>query len=78
MTEDLEYPLPGEKYLHYKGGKYEIITLANHTDTGETMVIYKSLSFGSVYARPFKEWDDLIDSNLTTKPYPTYRFVKIN
>jgi len=62
MTEYIHYPLPGEKYQHYKGGKYEVICLANHTDDKEPLVIYKSLSFGSIYARPLKEWFDIVNT----------------
>jgi len=58
----IHYPLPGEKWKHYKGGVYEVITLANHTETQETLVIYKSLSFGGVYARPLSMWHDDIQS----------------
>jgi len=54
------YPQPKETWLHYKGGQYEIICMCNHTDTNEPLVIYKSLSFGSIYARPFSEWHDVV------------------
>jgi hypothetical protein len=56
----MNYPLPGEIYKHYKGGTYEIISLAIHTETKETLVIYKSLNFGSVHARPFEIWNDTV------------------
>lgn len=52
----MEYPIPGERYKHYKGGTYEIISLATHTETNEKVVVYKSLNFGSVYVRPFEVW----------------------
>lgn len=46
-------PQPGEHYRHYKGGEYEILMLANHTErAGETLVIYRSLQYGSIWARP--------------------------
>jgi hypothetical protein len=54
------YPLPGEKYQHYKGGTYEIISLAQHTETQEKMVVYKSINFGSVYVRPLDIWNSPI------------------
>jgi len=60
MTDYINYPLPGEKYQHYKGGKYEVICLSNHTDTKEPLVIYKSLSFGGFHARPYSEWHDSV------------------
>ncbi len=50
--------MPGERWKHYKGGVYEIISLANHSETKEALVIYKSVPFGSVYARPLEMWDD--------------------
>jgi hypothetical protein len=45
-------PLPGEQYLHYKGGKYEILMLSRHTETLEVMVIYRSLKYKTVWTRP--------------------------
>ena len=53
--------MPGERWQHYKGGVYEIITLANHSETQEAMVIYKSIPFGSVYARPLNMWQDVCE-----------------
>jgi hypothetical protein len=77
MTEYIHYPLPEEKYQHYKGGKYEVICLANHTDDNEPLVIYKSLSFGSIYARPLKEWIEMINPQKAGTTYPVNRFEKI-
>ena len=51
------YPVPGQQYKHYKGGLYEVISMAIHTETNEKLVIYKSINFGSVYARPYDIWD---------------------
>ena len=48
----MEYPLPRQRFKHYKGGTYEVITLATHTETGEKLVVYKSINFGSIYVRP--------------------------
>ena len=72
------YPQPGEKYQHYKGGQYEVICMCNHTDTNEPLVIYKSLSFGSQYARPFSEWHDEVGAlKFEGKELPVKRFEKI-
>lgn len=31
------------KYLHYKGGEYEVLGMARHSETLEDMVVYKAL-----------------------------------
>ena len=72
------YPLPKEKWQHYKGGQYEIICMCNHTETNEPLVVYKSLSFGSIYARPFSEWyDEIRKDKVGSIEIPVIRFVKI-
>lgn len=53
----MKYPEPGRLYKHYKGGIYEFLFLAEHSETGETLVIYKSVLFGTNYARPLSEWN---------------------
>jgi hypothetical protein len=58
MEKAMRYPMPGERWKHYKGGVYEIITLANHSENQESLVVYKSIPFGSVYARPLAMWED--------------------
>ena len=42
----------GAKYRHFKGGEYELIAVARHSETNEELVIYKSLENGEVFARP--------------------------
>lgn len=54
------YPEIGKIYRHYKGGKYEVLTLAKHSETNQDLVIYKSLHFGSIHARPLKSWNESV------------------
>lgn len=54
------YPQVGRLYDHYKGGRYEVITLATHTETSEVLVICKSVHFGTVYARPLSVWNGTV------------------
>ena len=35
--------LPLGKYRHYKGGEYEVIGVARHSETLEPMVVYRPL-----------------------------------
>ena len=58
------YPIPGQIFKHYKGGLYEVISMATHTETKEILVVYKSINFGSVYVRPFTLWNDKINDDV--------------
>jgi hypothetical protein len=45
MTDDLP-PLPATplgRYRHYKGGEYEVIGVARHSETLEPLVVYRPL-----------------------------------
>ena len=42
----------GERYEQQKGGVYEVIAIAKHTETTDEMVVYRRQSDGEVYARP--------------------------
>lgn len=63
----VEYPEIGPIYHHYKGGSYLVITMANHSETNEAMVVYKSILFGSIYTRPLSMWFDEIELEDKTK-----------
>ena len=42
----------GIVYKHYKGGEYEVIGLARHTETLEDLVIYKKKEDSEFWVRP--------------------------
>ncbi len=47
------------KYRHFKGGEYEVIAIASHSETLEKMVVYRALyGAGEVWVRPVKMWND--------------------
>lgn len=51
-------------YEHYKGSQYELIAIANHSETLEKMVVYKALyGEGEYRVRPLSMWEELIDLN---------------
>ena len=53
--------LPG-RYRHFKGGEYELLTLAKHSETREDMVVYRAL-YGErgVWVRPKAMWNEIVE-----------------
>ena len=50
------------KYRHFKGNEYEVIALATHSETGESMVVYRALyGDGGVWVRPVSMWDESVE-----------------
>lgn len=49
-------------YLHFKGGEYEVINFATHSETGEKLVIYRNLhNTSEVWARPVEMFAEKVD-----------------
>ena len=53
----------GAHYRHFKGNEYEVTGFAKHSETGDRLVIYKSLSDGEVWARPYNMFVETIWDN---------------
>ena len=51
---------PG-KYRHFKGNEYELLAVATHSETLDTMVIYRAL-YGdrSLWVRPASMWNETV------------------
>lgn len=62
------------KYRHYKGNMYEVLATAQHSETEEWMVVYKTL-YGeeSVWVRPYEMFIETVEVNGLEKP----RFEKV-
>ena len=60
-------------YRHFKGNRYQVIGVANHSETMEPMVVYRALyGEGGLWVRPASMWNKIVD-----KPgYHGPRFVK--
>ncbi len=59
---------PG-RYRHYKGGMYELLAVAYHSETLEPMVVYRALyGTGDVWVRPASMWEESVEHEGRTVP----------
>lgn len=64
--------IPG-KYRHFKGGEYELLGIAIHSETEEPMVLYRALyGDGRLWVRPAVMWNAWVDR----EDYHGPRFIK--
>ena len=63
------------KWRHFKGGEYEVIGIARHSETLEPMVVYRTLySEGGLWTRPASMWNDTIERD--GKTYKRFTYVE--
>ncbi len=62
-------PIRPGKYRHFKGGEYEVIGVARHSETDEYLVVYRPL-FGDegLWVRPLTMFQEVVTIGSRTVP----------
>ena len=62
-------------YRHFKGDYYIVVDFAEHSETGEKLVIYRTLyGDGKLYARPYDMFMSKVDRDKYPDVEQDYRF----
>ena len=65
----------GKKVKHFKGKEYLILDIAEHTETGEEMVVYKALyDECKVWVRPLRMFSEPVDKVKYPNAEQDFRF----
>ncbi|WP_236645286.1 DUF1653 domain-containing protein [Aidingimonas lacisalsi] len=70
MDNAIRFPKPGI-YHHYKGGRYEVLGVAQHSETEDFLVVYRALygDYG-LWARPLTMFCETVE--VQGEPVPRF------
>ena len=64
QREETPVPVTCGRYRHFKGNEYEVIGIAQHSETGEKLVVYKAM-YGEqgLWVRPYDMFTEPVEQN---------------
>lgn len=70
MSHEPTRPVPGI-YVHYKGGLYEVLGVARHSESEEALVVYRALygDYG-LWVRPLEMFCETVE--VQGEPVPRF------
>lgn len=68
---------PFTMWRHFKGKKSLVIAVAQHSETGEKLVIYRCVDKDGIYARPLELFLSEVDHEKYPEATQKYRFEEI-
>jgi len=62
------------KYKHFKGGEYEVVGIAKHSETQEEMVVYRALYHDNeLWVRPRNMFLETVERD--GKTFPRFEYI---
>ena len=72
--EEAKRQIPPGRYRHFKGNEYEVLDIAQHSETEEPMVVYRAL-YGrhGLWVRPAEMWLETVERDGAAMWLSTWR-----
>jgi hypothetical protein len=62
-------------YRHYKGGTYQVLGMALHSETQEQMVVYFNIEHQRLWVRPAAIFTQTLFDEKTNRQVPRFQFL---
>lgn len=71
-------PITPGRYRHFKGGEYQVVALARHSETMEELVVYQALyGEGGLWVRPLEMFASPVDKEKYPDVTQVWRFERM-